>query len=232
MGTGTPNSFASTGLSSLIVNEELSFDSEIISDSVVQFYIELFMGTFGDCNRFFRPMGVSLVNFNPSKSKVYFGSAITRWVKNTMLSTMGITVGSLPFSYLGVPIFRGSPRTCHLAALTDTIISKFTKWKGHSLSLADLKCIVNFVIAASLVHSMMVYYWPRSLLKKIETAMRNFLCNGDISRKNTSCSVSWARCFSPLEEGGWESALSALLMNLLFVSLLGTSSATSPQIFL
>ncbi|KAL8546974.1 hypothetical protein ACS0TY_006621 [Phlomoides rotata] len=32
----------STGLSSLIINEELSFDPEIISDSVVQFYTDLF----------------------------------------------------------------------------------------------------------------------------------------------------------------------------------------------
>ncbi|KAL8488043.1 hypothetical protein ACS0TY_024353 [Phlomoides rotata] len=88
---------------------------------------------------------------------------------------MGSTCGSLSFSYLGVPILRGAPRTCHLTALADSIISKFSKWKGHSLSLAGHKCMINFVIAASLVHSMMVYYWPRTLLKKIENAMRNFL---------------------------------------------------------
>ncbi|KAL8520047.1 hypothetical protein ACS0TY_010833 [Phlomoides rotata] len=98
-----------------------------------------------------------------------------RRVKNTMLRTTGISEGSLSFSYLGVPIFRGSPRTCHLATMADSIIAKFSKWKGHSLSLAGRKCMVNSVIAASLVHSMMVYYWSRSLLKRIESAMRNFL---------------------------------------------------------
>ncbi|KAL8523957.1 hypothetical protein ACS0TY_013787 [Phlomoides rotata] len=115
--------------------------------------------------------------YNPAKFKVYFGSTVTSHVRNAMRRATGITEGSLPFTYLGVPIFRGAPRTSYLAALADSII-------------------------ASLVHSMMVYYWPRSLLKRIETAMRNFLWSGDISKKNNSCSISWAHCCSPLEEGG------------------------------
>ncbi|KAL8546893.1 hypothetical protein ACS0TY_006563 [Phlomoides rotata] len=128
--------------------------------------------------------------------------AIPRRERRFMLRTIGISHSSLPFSYLGVPIIRRAPRTCHLATLADSIIIKFSKWKGYSLSLAGRKCMINFVIAASLVHSMMVYYWPRTLLKKVETAMRNFLWTGDISRRNTSCSVSWARVCSPLDEGG------------------------------
>ncbi|KAL8555719.1 hypothetical protein ACS0TY_003509 [Phlomoides rotata] len=92
-----------------------------------------------------------------------------------MLHTTGISHGSFSMSYLGVPIFRGPPRVCHLAPLADSIISRFAKWKGHSMSLAGRKCFINSVIAASLVHSMMVYFWPRTLLKKIKTAMRNFL---------------------------------------------------------
>ncbi|KAL8546919.1 hypothetical protein ACS0TY_006582 [Phlomoides rotata] len=140
--------------------------------------------------------------YNPAKSKVYYGSVVPRRVRNFMLRTTGISQGSLPMSYLGVPLFRGAPRVCHLAPLADSIISRFSKWKGHTLSLAGRKCLINSVIAASLVHSMMVYYWPRSLLKKIEIAMRNFLWTGDINRRNTSCTVSWARVCAPLEEGG------------------------------
>ncbi|KAL8523963.1 hypothetical protein ACS0TY_013792 [Phlomoides rotata] len=49
---------------------------------------------------------------------------------------------------------------------------------------------------------MMIYYWPRTLLKKVESSMRNFLWTGDINKKNNSCSISWARCCSPHDEGG------------------------------
>ncbi|KAL8529264.1 hypothetical protein ACS0TY_006624 [Phlomoides rotata] len=202
----------SVGLSSLVIDGELTFDPGIISDSVVNFYTELFMAqdqvtaTIGNIRSLQGVLsaygGLSGQIYNPAKSTVYYGTAVTRWVRRFMLRTTCISHGSLPFSYLGVPLFRGAPRTCHLAALADSIISKFNKWKGHSLSLAGRKCMINFVIAASLVHSMMVYYWPRTLLKKIEDAMRNFMWKGDISQRNTSCSVSWARVCSPLDEGG------------------------------
>ncbi|KAL8524002.1 hypothetical protein ACS0TY_013819 [Phlomoides rotata] len=146
--------------------------------------------------------GLSGQIYNPAKSTVYYGTAVTRHVRRMMLRIKDISHGSLSFSYLGVPLFKGASRTGHLAALADSIISKFSKWKGHSLSLAGRKCLINSVIAASLVHSMMIYYWPRTLLKKIEDAMRNFFWKGDISRRNTSCSVFWARVCSPMDEGG------------------------------
>ncbi|KAL8463013.1 hypothetical protein ACS0TY_033866 [Phlomoides rotata] len=140
--------------------------------------------------------------YNPAKSKVYYGSAVPRQVQNFMHRSMGISHGSLPLSYLWVPIFIGAPRVSHLAPLADSIISRFAKWKGHSLSLACRKFLINSVIAASLVHSMMVYYWPRTLLKKVEISIHNFLWSGDITRRNNSCTVSWARVCAPLEEGG------------------------------
>ncbi|KAL8529335.1 hypothetical protein ACS0TY_006664 [Phlomoides rotata] len=170
--------------------------------------------------------GLSGQVYNPTKSKVYFGSAIPRSVRNYMLRTTGITHGSLPISYLVVPIFRGAARVSHLAPLADSIISKFAKWKGHSLSLAGQKCMINSMISASLVHSMMVYYWPRTLMKKIETTMRNFLWTRDISYRNNSYTVSWARVCAPLEEGGSVFGLSAMPMTPLSVSLLGISSTT------
>ncbi|KAL8473719.1 hypothetical protein ACS0TY_030533 [Phlomoides rotata] len=128
--------------------------------------------------------GLSGQIYNSAKSTMYFGTAVSPRVRRFILRTTGISHSSLSFAYLGVPIVRSAPRTCHLTALAGSIISKFSKWKGHYLSLAGRKCMINFVIAASLVHSMMVYYWPRPLLKKIEDAMRNFLWKGDISKRN------------------------------------------------
>ncbi|KAL8487914.1 hypothetical protein ACS0TY_024272 [Phlomoides rotata] len=186
----------SFGLSSMIVDDVLTFDPGIIADSATVGNIQRLQSVLHSYG------GLSGQIYNPAKSKVYFGSIVPTRIKNFMLRTTGITQGSLPMSYLGVPIFRGAPRVCHLAPLADSIISRFAKWKGNTLSLAGRKCLINSVIAASLVHSMMVYYWPSTLLKKIETAMRNFLWTGDITRRNTSCTVSWARVCAPLEEGG------------------------------
>ncbi|KAL8523955.1 hypothetical protein ACS0TY_013785 [Phlomoides rotata] len=257
----------STGLTSLIIDRVLSFETDSISNVVVEFFSELFPNQDhdsyddSDLGEFIQPMVDSVENdslscipsveeinritqipkspryllyaddilifakvtpsnirqlhhilsaygglsgqlYNPLKSKVYFGSTVSHRVKSAMLRSTGISEGALPFIYLGVPIFCGAPRTYHLTAMADSIIAKFSKWKGHALSLAFRKCMINSIIAASLVHSMMVYYWPRSLLKKIKGAMCNFLWSGDISKKTNSCTVSWSRCFSPINEGG------------------------------
>ncbi|KAL8488105.1 hypothetical protein ACS0TY_024404 [Phlomoides rotata] len=75
----------------------------------------------------------------------------------TFIRSTEVSIGSLPFDYLGVPIFRGAPKVQQLSRLADSVISKFGRWKGSTLSLAGRKCLINSVIAASLVHSMMVY---------------------------------------------------------------------------
>ncbi|KAL8502776.1 hypothetical protein ACS0TY_021767 [Phlomoides rotata] len=74
--------------------------------------------------------------YNPSKSKVYFGTAVNNRIKNYITRITSITFGVLLFTYLGVPLFQGAPRWDHLSVLVNSITCKFGKWKGHSLSLA------------------------------------------------------------------------------------------------
>lgn len=56
---------------------------------------------------------------------------------------------------------------------------------GHTLSLAGRCCLINNVISSSLVHTMMVYRWPKSLLHRIEVAIRSYLWMGDINKKGS-----------------------------------------------
>ncbi|KAL8556379.1 hypothetical protein ACS0TY_003989 [Phlomoides rotata] len=231
----------SIGLSSLVVDGEITFDPGIISDSVVQFYTDLFMAqdqvTYDDSilGNFIHPVVDPTENdslnalpsveeirravfyMEPSSSpgpdgfdgafyqtcwdiiafdvieavRYFFTTGFISFGLNSSFVTLipnksganrvedfrPIVMGNYLFkiftkilaSRLGIIATR-APRTYHLTALADSIISKFSKWKGHSLSLAGRKCMINFVIAASL--------------------------------RNNSCSVSWARVCSPLDEGG------------------------------
>ncbi|KAL8546969.1 hypothetical protein ACS0TY_006616 [Phlomoides rotata] len=150
------------GLSSLVVDGELTFDPWIISDLVVQFYTVLFTAqdqvAYDDSlGAFIHPVVDTAENDAlialPSVEKI-------KWAVFYME----------PSSSPGHNDFGGSfYQTCWDIIAFDVIKA------GHSLSLAGRKCMIDFVIAASLVHSMMVYYWPRTLLKKIEDVMRNFL---------------------------------------------------------
>ncbi|KAL8498084.1 hypothetical protein ACS0TY_021422 [Phlomoides rotata] len=130
--------------------------------------------------------------FNPEKSKAYFGKHVSTQNKAYFRATLNIGSTALLFIYLGVLIFRGAPKTAHLRGTTDCIIAKFAGWKGSSLSLAGRACLVNSVIILSLVHSMMIYRWPRSLLNKINKAMRNFIWTGSTEKKGF-CTMNWTK---------------------------------------
>lgn len=108
--------------------------------------------------------------FSPPKSSVLYSptvpSDITRYIKDHN----DMATETFPFKYLGVPIFKGAPKVEYLSPIADAVIQIFSRWRGHSLSLAGRHYLINSVIASSLVHSIMIYRWPRSLLHCMEVA--------------------------------------------------------------
>ena len=68
---------------------------------------------------------------NKAKSTFYLGST-SRHCKVVVESYLGFKEGKVPFVYLGVPIFYGKPKRCHLQALADKAKAKLTGWKGET----------------------------------------------------------------------------------------------------
>lgn len=52
-----------------------------------------------------------------------------------MRNSLGFAQGQIPFTYLGVPIFKGKPKVAHLQPITDKIKTKLATWKGSLLSI-------------------------------------------------------------------------------------------------
>lgn len=88
---------------------------------------------------------------NPSKSTIY-ASSITTGRLNYLVNYIGFQEGELPFNYLGVPIFKGKPKTFHLRAIADRIKIKLASWKASLLSMVGRVLLVKFVIQAMLIH--------------------------------------------------------------------------------
>ncbi|CAL0299683.1 unnamed protein product [Lupinus luteus] len=65
---------------------------------------------------------------NHSKCKFYIMNASSRKVA-LLTSYLGFSSGSLPFNYLGAPLFKGKPRIVHLQPITDRIEQKLSNWK-------------------------------------------------------------------------------------------------------
>lgn len=137
---------------------------------------------------------------NPSKSTIFAGSFNSTRL-NLIADKLGFGIGSLPFIYLGVPIFKGKPKSCHLRPIADRVRLKLSAWKASLLSIAGRVQLIKSVIHGMLMHSMLIYSWPVSLIKEMECWMRNFIWSGDISIRKL-VTVSWANVCKPFAEGG------------------------------
>ncbi|XP_057771151.1 uncharacterized protein LOC130990949 [Salvia miltiorrhiza] len=136
------------------------------------------------------------------KSNLFFARRVPTDRRRAIRRELGFSIGSLPMNYLGVPIFVGRPKASYFMPIFDKIVNKFARWKGRQLSMAGRLCLVQSVIQSSIVHSMMVYKWPKTLLNSLDRKCRNFVWTGSIDLK-PNCSVSWGRACSPKEEGGF-----------------------------
>jgi hypothetical protein len=114
---------------------------------------------------------------------------------------LGFSIGSVPFHYLGVPIFKGKPKRIHLQVLADKVKAKLASWKGHSLSLMGRVQLVQSVIHGMLLYSFKIYSWPRSLVKHLNSCIRNFVWSGDITVKKL-VTLSWDSVCTPVSSGG------------------------------
>ncbi|KAI9198283.1 hypothetical protein LWI28_012969 [Acer negundo] len=154
------------------------------------------MGAFRD----YGDISGQLVNWG--KSSIYFGSSISPSQIGSLQSLVGMQTGQLPFSYLGVPLFRGKPRKAVLQPIADKILCKFAKWKGKSLSLVGRVTLIKSVITSSFVHSFMIYKWPSSLLSLINRKLRNFLWTASC-KETKLVRVAWDHCCRPYSHGGF-----------------------------
>ncbi|CAL0324041.1 unnamed protein product [Lupinus luteus] len=111
---------------------------------------------------------------NLSQCKFYTSSSSHRTIAN-LISWLGFSAGQLPFTYLGVPLFRGKPRKIHLQPIADKIISKLKTWKGSYFSIMGRVQLVKSIIHSMMIYSFHVYSWPISLLKRLDTCIRNFV---------------------------------------------------------
>jgi len=114
---------------------------------------------------------------------------------------IGFNLGQLPFTYLGVPIFRGRPKSIHFQHIADRVKLKLAAWKASLLSIAGRIQLVKSVVHGMLIHSFSVYSWPVSLIRDIERCIKNFIVSGDITKRKL-VTISWKKICKSYEEGG------------------------------
>lgn len=132
------------------------------------------------------------------KSKFFLGKAAAH--RTAHVKSILNFQEEIPFTYLGVPIFRGKPRRIHFQTLADKAKSKLEGWKGKLLSMAGRVQLVQSVVQSLLLYSLSICKWPSSLLKLLNVWCRNFIWSGDCNiRKRVT--LSWDKVCVPKSEG-------------------------------
>jgi len=94
---------------------------------------------------------------------------------NQIENNLGFTIGTLPFQYLGVLIFKGKPKYIYFQPIGDNVKCKLAAWKASLLSMAGRVQLVRSVVQSMFLYCLTIYYWPFKLLKDLEKWMRNFI---------------------------------------------------------
>lgn len=108
--------------------------------------------------------------------------------------------GNLPTKYLGLPLFKGAPKNVTFQYLISKIKSRLQGWKASCMSQAARLILIKHVLSSIPIYATMVYKLPKSILKEIEKAMRNFLWRQDSTK--ALAAVKWQQVCKPTKEGG------------------------------
>lgn len=149
---------------------------------------------------FFRYALCSGQVMNLNKSSIFSGGVSDARL-NQMVELLGFSIGSLPFTYLGAPIFKGKPKKMHFQPIADKVKIKLANWKASLLSLAGRVQLVKSVVQSMLIHTMSIYSWPVSLLRDMERWIKNFIWSGDVQKRKL-VTVAWKKVCTSYDEGG------------------------------
>ncbi|XP_026419442.1 uncharacterized protein LOC113315366 [Papaver somniferum] len=120
---------------------------------------------------------------NYAKSKFYFGGdRISRAI--AIYNYLGMERAMFPDKYLGIQLKPGIVRHIHVRQVVEKIMDKLAGWKGKILSFQARLFLMKSVISSYVIHFMVVYKWPCTIIKQVERAIRNFLWSGDAEKRN------------------------------------------------
>ncbi|KAL0740389.1 hypothetical protein Bca4012_081902 [Brassica carinata] len=162
-------------------------------------------------------LGISL-----QKTYIFSAGLKPHEVENIKQAT-GLTSGTLPVRYLGVPLCTKKLSLLNCAPLLQAIKSKFLSWTVRSLSFAGRLQLISTVISGLINFWTSAYILPKACLSEIDSLCAKFLWKGKLDGSG-SAKVAWERVTTPKKEGGlglknwvvWNKACAMKLIWILF----------------
>jgi hypothetical protein len=138
------------------------------------------------------------VNFK--KSSLYPLNLTTENVE-LLAGLLGCSIGTLPYTYLGLPMGTTRPKVVDFARLVDRVERKLT---ASSMFLPQGGCLtlINSVLCSIPTFFMCSLQLPVTVVKAIDTARKNCLWSGNKPTSTRKSLASWEMVCRPKEKGG------------------------------
>jgi Reverse transcriptase (RNA-dependent DNA polymerase) len=108
-----------------------------------------------------------------------------------LASIFGCRIGSLPLTYLGIPLHWKTLTVSDWQFLIDKIEHKLQGWKRKLLSMGGKITLLNSVITSIPIYWMSFYKLPNKVKHRIDQLRRRFLWYGGSSVRKKISLVSW-----------------------------------------
>ncbi|XP_021733008.1 uncharacterized protein LOC110699800 [Chenopodium quinoa] len=145
--------------------------------------------------------GASGLSANLDKSEVYFGG-VSIDVQKELRELFGVSQGTIPFRYLGVPLSSKKLTNAQCRPLVERVTARIQGWMAKHLSYAGRLQLVKSVLFGIQTYWAQIFILPKKILKEIEARFRCFLWTGSSAPAKKSL-VAWNNVCLPKVCGGW-----------------------------
>jgi hypothetical protein len=134
----------------------------------------------------------------------YEHSLVFRVLNSTPLKEFIVRcqVGSLPFTYLGLPLGSSKPKIDDFSPLMDRIERRLMCCSSFLSYLGRLE-LVNYVISPIATYTMATLKLPSSVINYIDRARRQYLWRGSNFNKKYRNLVAWDLIQRPKKQVVW-----------------------------
>lgn len=137
---------------------------------------------------------------NEDKSSIFFFNTLGP-IHRRIANILRFQVGSLPLTYLGIPIFvKRMPRESWQNIL-DKFRTKVNHWTHRWLSFASRGQLIKYVVQALPIYKCMLQMAPVGFVQELDVLARQFLWAGNLLSSKWSL-VRWELVCRPRQYGG------------------------------
>ena len=116
----------------------------------------------------------------------FFASGMTEPELASIQASTGMTLGSLPFRYLGVPLNSRKLTLSNCEPLFQQVKSRFSSWSVKTLSFSGRLLLIKTVIAGITTFWCSAFILPKACINRINSLCSMFLWKGQLDGHNTA----------------------------------------------